>query len=95
RGANQMEQQTNSKAAANAREIIFEHQKDEVIEFNDIYRYITEYGQNTNTVESLDFINANSITLASRDAPDIYTIYFQYGSLIAACDELSWNTWLI
>ncbi|HHH2235413.1 TPA: hypothetical protein ACPY5O_004232, partial [Yersinia enterocolitica] len=72
-----------------------EHQKDEIIEFNDIYRYITEYGQNTNTVEFLDFINASSITLVSKDAPDIYTVYFQDGNLIAACDELSWNTWLI
>ena len=68
-----MEQQTNSKAAANAREIIFEHQKDNVIEFNDIYRYITEHGKNTNTIESLDFINASSITLVSKDAPDVYT----------------------
>ncbi|OVZ91753.1 hypothetical protein CBW53_22560 [Yersinia frederiksenii] len=90
-----MEQQTNSKAAANVREIIFEHQQDKMTEFNDIYRYITEYGQNTNTVESLDFTNANSITLVSMNAPDIYTIYFQDGNLIAACDELSWNTWLI
>jgi hypothetical protein len=79
-----MEQQTNSKAAANAREIIFEHQKDNVIEFNDIYRYITEHGKNTNTIESLDFINASSITLVSKDAPDVYTVYFQDGHLIAA-----------
>ncbi|MEY4476377.1 MAG: hypothetical protein RL248_2144, partial [Pseudomonadota bacterium] len=58
------------------REIIFEHQKDNVIEFNDIYRYITEHGKNTNTIESLDFINASSITLVSKDAPDVYTGFY-------------------
>lgn len=77
------------------KDIIFYHQNDLVNKFNDIYFYIQVNGKNTNSIETLDFIGASSISLISLNAPDIYTVYYKNGFLISACDELSLITWVL